>query len=756
MKKKLWLNLICLSSFSFIPSIIISCSNKNIDNETTDMDKIKFESAFNNFNLVKKQDVDLSRVYAKQITNEKELLKYFDLSNKDNDVEYKFISSNTSNQDKSTLNVVYELKYKNNTKNKDIILKGFAIEQFDNPSLSKEELNILKEKITNLSFEVNPNILPSQATKNDINFINTNNQLPDGVLIDFNIVKNSINDDKGILKIEFILNSGQNNSDPKQLEISGFSNRNKNQDKIEFEEAFNKFDLKKKQNIDLSQKKSFEIDNEEKLLNLFTLENTNQNIDYKFILTKTEFDPNKRSTLVVKYLLTSRKNEQLTSIKTLKINGFNDNLSEDEIEFEEAFMDFRIYKKNENTDLSQILASEINNENAFKKYFDDEQQWSGYLYNFISAKVDNKDISKLIVEYKITSETNQTLTKNKVFIFSGFKNPNVSPPTIDQIKEKNKKIVQKILNLLRIEKIKNNDDISARDFLLNYTTKNFESYFKLNKDDILDLNLTQEKIDFPATPSANRIPNELNSILFTFKVSVGKGETYQESKISIKVDGFKSLLSDIDKNPSNSISPPPNAKSYKGFLEPVIFHSLGEDAYKDRIYKKFTFEQLKMELMYQLRFWMYQMFSDNFSEIDYWIEQGNMPGDKIIAKIEGIVKSDVENVEYWAQQLGNIKKSTDSLKTGDKITITLDVLDSQNWRPKGSGVFGFIDKIDGFSFEKGCQNINFALNGDKGAYATILPTSSFNISINGNTKISESRWVNFGSVMFTVGATRGK
>lgn len=513
--------------------------------------------------------------------------------------------------------------------------------------------------------------------------------------------------------------------------------------KNQFELAFKSFNLKNK--VDISQILSSAITNETDLLKYFEYD-AKEDIKYTFISANA--DLNDLTKLIVVYKISSTKNPSLFKNKVVLLTGFKNVFSE----FNIAFEQFNLYKRDNKIDLSKIKSSSITNENDLLKYFEYDE-YSDVLYEFVSSKVSPESISKLIVTYKLTSTIDTRIFRNKIIILDGFNNPEAVKPNIEEEKRKNQIILDKIINLLRIDEVKSHSEISARDFLRDHN--NFEKYFKVNREEIWDLNLGND-IQIPGFTLGKRDPNNLQNIIFTLSISVGKNDTIALGKKEIIIGGFKSLISDLDSSPSPSIILPTNAISYKGKIEPVIFEKIGENSYKDRINNKFTFEQLKVELIYQLRFWMYQMFSDNFSEIDYWIEEENTPNQSLIAKIEGIVKNDVDDLSYWSQQLGTIQSAKDNLKKGQKIKIQIKVLELKDWRPKGNGVFGFLDGIHGFSFAKGCENINFSINGDKGAYATTLPTSSFEVSIDNVPKISVNKWVNFTSVMFTVGATRPK
>lgn len=548
--------------------------------------------------------------------------------------------------------------------------------------------------------------------------------------------KTQLNVEYKIVYKEFIRN--------KSFTLKGFKAEQSPEEQKTFDEAFNSFNIVQKDGSSINNMFTGYVSSEKDLLQYFELKNQQSNIEYTFVSAK----PNGESqdNLIVKYRIRNKGNVR---IKSITLTGFKILTTAEEKTFNEVFAFFALVNIK---DVSTVEASSITSETELLKYF----EWYevlGYTTTFKSASVDSVNKTKLNVDFEIKSDENDSLKHTKTITLSGFYDPNLKPITPEEQKIENQKILNEILYLLDIKSTKSHADMSARDFLLNYVKDDlFSTYFSFNKEDIYSL--YPNDVQIPQQPSVKRDLTNYDNVIFTIVVSVGKQNERIIGNKEIVIKGFKSLIGELDK-PGSSISIPSNAVSYKGVLEPIVFEKMSINNYKDKI-SQFTFEQYKVELMYQLRFWMYQMFEDNFSDLNYWIEGEKNDKDPLVAKIEGIVKNNVNNLYFYVQQLGNGNglSRTKNLVAGQKITITFRRDNVDGWRPLGVGSFGILPEERGFSFVKGCKNISSA-NRDKTAYGSSLGHSGsrgiLNISINGESVLSQNAWSNFGTVLFTVG-----
>lgn len=650
---------------------------------------------------------------------------------------------------------------KNRIKNKNLLLLTLtscisplmvlSCSKIDN-SNSNNETN-LDEKLFNEAFSSFDIKLKSNSNINDVlsSSIKTEESLlqyfdllnkNEGVTYAFLLATPNEND-KTQLNVEYKIIYKEFTKN-KPFVLTGFKAEPSLEEQKTFDEAFNNFNIVLKSGSLISDIFTGYISNEKDLLQYFELTNKQTNIEYTFVSSKPEGEL--QDNLIVKYRIRNKYNVR---IKSITLIGFKKLTTEDEKMFNGALVLFAIINKQ---DVSKVNASSITTETELSKYFEWDEIY-GYTYTFKSVSVDSENKSKLVVTFDIQSDDNVSLKHTKTIILSGFYDPNSKPITPEEQKTENQKILNEILYLLDIRNTKSHADMSARDFVFNYVKDDlFSTYFSFNKDDIYSL--YPNNVQIPSEPSVKRDPTDYDNVIFTIVVSVGKVNERIVGNKEIIIKGFKSLIGELDK-PGSSISIPSNAISYKGVLEPIIFRKMSINNYKDKI-SQFTFEQYKVELMYQLRFWMYQMFEDNFSDLNYWIEGGKNDKDPLVAKIEGIVKDNVNNLYFYVQQLGtgNGLAKTQNLVAGQKITITFRRDSVNEWRPLGVGSFGLLPEERGFSFIKGCRNISSA-NRDKTAYGSSLGHSGsrgiLNISIDGVSVISQNAWSNFGTVMFTIG-----
>ena len=219
------------------------------------------------------------------------------------------------------------------------------------------------------------------------------------------------------------------------------------------------FNIQKISNVDISSVLASDIDDEEELKKYFLFVNYDpENFKYNFYFN---VDKNDKSKLNVNVII-SHQGEQQS--KLFVLDGFKVPLGANEI-LNSAVSSFDIIKK---ADISDVLASEIKNENDLKKYFELVGMYPEYTYSFKTISVFNKN--DLRVTYNIYLSKNNQLTREKTITLVGFKkseivedklnnafsefnivlksNKSVSGTLASEIKEK--KDVEKYFNLVGV------------------------------------------------------------------------------------------------------------------------------------------------------------------------------------------------------------------------------------------------------------------------------------------------------------------
>ena len=88
----------------------------------------------------------------------------------------------------------------------------------------------------------------------------------------------------------------------------------------------------------------------------------------------------------------------------------------------------------------------------------------------------------------------------------------------------------------------------------------------------------------------------------------------------------------------------------------------------------------KQDLLYLARFELYQMFSDNFSEINYYGTNENN-GKSFTAVAEGIIKDNkTENNYYFQSSESYTERRKVDVNTGDRIKIEI-TYSGTNYKP---------------------------------------------------------------------------
>ena len=322
-----------------------------------------------------------------------------------------------------------------------------------------------------------------------------------------------------------------------------------------------------------------------------------------------------------------------------------------------------------------------------------------------------------------------------------------------EIYQPNLELVNKILEKVKIFSI--NDDyknIRAKEFS-NYDIMQIKKFFNYNEEEIFktfwnEPGFEKYLVTFVAPKDAYNFkkPEELK-----FEIHVDNQRLSQFKKKDQIVFGFKPFdsIGILDKAPMKDLITPQGCTSYKGELERFLltdFNITTENEYKSQL-NKVTWEDVKKEFMHQIRFYLYQMFGDNYSEINYYIKN-EQNGTRFIAVGEGIIKENKKNVFFgFLPNIGTDGyNATCDVYRGDKIKIEIPFETSKNSSFKPT----FIDRGDIFgdftnswwwNFKDNCNNLkNIA---DK-LYVSDIPRNNWSgasgqysfVSINGTKRIN--------------------
>lgn len=387
--------------------------------------------------------------------------------------------------------------------------------------------------------------------------------------------------------------------------------------------------------------------------------------------------------------------------------------------------------------IDQLYASSlVNNEQKFKEYFEWEEKPS-FSYNFELRADDAK--GELKVNTRITvldNESNPVFDDEKIFgPFTGFAKKT-------NIQEENRKTLQKALEALTITKKTDISNITTNEYLEN-KYDNFRKYFQINKDEVERLGINISVHPQPTNSVVKR--GEFESIIFTQKVSVGLGKDQVSGEKQIKISGFKKLLSDLDSATPVNLPTPTNAKSYKGLIQPLPKLQKSSSENYARSLQSFNWEQYKVEMIYQVRFYMYQIFQDNFSELNYYTIGGENEGDTFDTVAEGILKTDMLNLYGYLQNYGGTVSFRKSFKAGQKIKLVISqVKENQDgWMPSAA-------IVSNFSFANSCSNIDTTKNLTWMSLMSKDRNFRWNLSLDGVKFASESEKWNMRTYMFTI------
>ncbi|MDE6473263.1 MAG: hypothetical protein K2K73_02510, partial [Ureaplasma sp.] len=299
--------------------------------------------------------------------------------------------------------------------------------------------------------------------------------------------------------------------------------------------------------------------------------------------------------------------------------------------------------------------------------------------------------------------------------------------------------------------------LTAKQFYKISNPFEIKKYFQINENELNTIfgsnNLNNYTFTFTLSNSGF---NFLKPTTVAFEIKVQKIGLGTKSKI-IEFNDFKedsSIIGQIDKLALNQLYTPANAISYKEKLERFEITDIkptSENNYND-VLKRTTWDKVKWEFMYQVRFYMYQMFSDNFSEINYYII--NEVNEKSFSAIcEGIIKESRNNILYGPLVSFGTSgcNTTSNVKTGDKIRFQINFnINQTGFQPsllnRSSGTnldWGEFSNSWWWDFSDSCNNLR---NPNNPLYvADNLPRISWagkiknwSVSINNSTTLSFS------------------
>ena len=329
----------------------------------------------------------------------------------------------------------------------------------------------------------------------------------------------------------------------------------------------------------------------------------------------------------------------------------------------------------ENVNLNQVASSSIQTEADLLTYFDlKNKNENKYFYKFRFAKPDVNDVSKLQVEYQVILKSAPNAIKQSYrAILSGFRLPNAISSELEQIAQKatfdlaNK---QRLATEVQADEIKWNQKQNYPNVEVTFTNlKANNVQGRLG----FDVTFIKDKIEYTMTVT----PNSLQAI-----------------------GGFQMAEINLDQDPTQFLKLPPDAKSFKGKLKKIVGKPtvIDNKKFTTMVDQYFTWDKFIEEMVYQLRFMMWQQYSDNFSEIDYYIYNEERERN-VVVEAQGIIKEDVtinHRVLNW-DDLGEANGvKTTSYKSGEVVKITFRSRWDNNstssrppWRPMSPASAGY-------------------------------------------------------------------
>ncbi|MBR3832329.1 MAG: hypothetical protein IKJ72_01720 [Mycoplasmataceae bacterium] len=290
--------------------------------------------------------------------------------------------------------------------------------------------------------------------------------------------------------------------------------------------------------------------------------------------------------------------------------------------------------------------------------------------------------------------------------FSDFLDPNENKVENPEKYEELANEIAKVINLIPTTDSKyDHQQITVEEYV-NKIFDEQQNYFYINKDE-LDTKFQQNVLfnnntllEFEISPNFEFDINNPKSLKFDIYIIISNDFDYEfwppipkniqsVKKVEKIIDTFKEpieTISGLDKEEIKDLITPQGATSYKGKLERFRMQDIkisSENNYID-LNRNMTWNDFKKEMMYQVRFALYQMFSDNFNEINYYTHN-ERENRSLTATAVGIIKEKRNDVLFYFQYLGSNSehKQKTNVETGDKIEISITYSGNgeNDWKP---------------------------------------------------------------------------
>ena len=477
-----------------------------------------------------------------------------------------------------------------------------------------------------------------------------------------------------------------------------------NKDKIFKESNFNQDDIKNlnieiKNNYNLSI--SFEIKNNPynfRIIN-FKIEQSNDEIEkYKQLIKEIKEVIKLKKTKHVYYDVNYFDYNQITT----------DNFLNLDYEIQKKFIDFNWDELNEKFKNNALWIEEKGNKVKIDYTCKKNQE--------------NQRQIDFQVEIVVGTER-ETILINQ---FSDFLDPNENKVENPEKYEELANEIAKVINLIPNSNY-DHQQITVEEYV-NKTFDEQQNYFYINKEELetkfqQNVLYNNKLFEFEISPNFEFDINNPKSLKFDIYIIVSNDfddklllpkNIQSVKKVEKTIDTFKEpfeTISGLDKEEIKDLITPQGATSYKGKLERFRMQDIkisSENNYID-LNRNMTWNDFKKEMMYQVRFALYQMFSDNFSEINYYTHN-ERENRSLTATVVGIIKEKRNDVSYYFQYLGSSHKKTTNVETGDRIEISITYSGNgeNDWKPTmvstSEGIINFGDL--NWSFKNNCDNLN--------------------------------------------------
>ena len=312
--------------------------------------------------------------------------------------------------------------------------------------------------------------------------------------------------------------------------------------------------------------------------------------------------------------------------------------------------------------------------------------------------------------------------------FSDFLDPNENKIENPEKYEELANEIAKVINLIpTTDSEYDHQQITVEEYV-NKTFDEQQNYFNFNWDELnakfqQNVLYNNKRFEFEISPNFEFDINNPKSLKFDIYIIISNDfdldyalpkNIQSVKKVEKTIDTFREpfeTISGLDKEEIKDLITPQGATSYKGKLERFRMQDIkvsSENNYID-LNRNMTWNDFKKEMMYQVRFALYQMFSDNFNEINYYTHN-ERENRSLTATAVGIIKEKRNNVSYYFQYLGDHHQKKTNVETGDRIEISITYSNNgeNDWKPTMvSTSEGIINLKDlNWSFKNSCDNLN--------------------------------------------------